>query len=282
MAIHTSLPPVPQGTSVRLILCRHGETSHNANSVLQGRLVDPPLNDMGREQASRLGRRLADTTIDTIISSDLKRAQETADFIAGYHPKAARKILTNFAEVSCGDLEGLGTKEPGLMALGKAWLSGNFDYHPPGGESPNAAARRAVRQLFALLQASPIQNDANEPGVRTIAIVSHGVVLRLILSTLLHRSLHMAVTMDHHNCCIDVIDVLASSPTCVFDPLPPLLSSLDKPTLARFSQEHLARQTGPGVVPQDDERLAPQPLVIVSKKPSFGRAWDVDKGQVAC
>ncbi|AEC18642.1 phosphoglycerate mutase 2 [Pusillimonas sp. T7-7] len=68
-------------------LIRHGETQWNAERRLQGSL-DIPLNTTGIEQAERLGQYLRSplfsTRIDTVVSSDLGRAYDTALAAAGH------------------------------------------------------------------------------------------------------------------------------------------------------------------------------------------------------
>lgn len=62
-------------------LIRHGETAWNAKQRLQG-WVNIPLNEAGRQQAQNLQRYFQSRQIcslfDTVISSDLDRAHETA------------------------------------------------------------------------------------------------------------------------------------------------------------------------------------------------------------
>lgn len=59
-------------------LVRHGESEANAEGVWQGQ-SDARLNDRGREQAERLGARLAAYSFDLVIASDLQRTTATAD-----------------------------------------------------------------------------------------------------------------------------------------------------------------------------------------------------------
>jgi broad specificity phosphatase PhoE len=61
----------------RLFLVRHGESAWNAEGRLQGQ-ADPPLSDLGREQARALSLPQCQA-----VCSDLKRATETAA-LAGF------------------------------------------------------------------------------------------------------------------------------------------------------------------------------------------------------
>ena len=63
-----------------LYLARHGETDWNAAGRWQGQ-SDVPLNDLGRDQARRLGEALRDKGVTAIVSSDLSRARETATMV---------------------------------------------------------------------------------------------------------------------------------------------------------------------------------------------------------
>jgi broad specificity phosphatase PhoE len=52
------LPPIPSD-SIRIYLCRHGQTENNRLRKVQGARVDPPINDNGRVQATNLGKAIA-------------------------------------------------------------------------------------------------------------------------------------------------------------------------------------------------------------------------------
>ena len=62
---------------MKLILVRHGETSWNEQKKIQG-ISDIGLNDRGNEQVQILARSLRDEKIESIVSSPLKRAYDTA------------------------------------------------------------------------------------------------------------------------------------------------------------------------------------------------------------
>ena len=67
-----------------LFLVRHGETVDNANKIMQGQ-TQGQLNEEGVRQAQQLREQLAGTSIDAVVSSDLKRAVDTARIVAGPH-----------------------------------------------------------------------------------------------------------------------------------------------------------------------------------------------------
>lgn len=67
---------------MEIYIVRHGETLWNKDKRLQGR-TDIELSDYGRKLATETGEALADTRIDHIFSSPLKRAYETATLIRG-------------------------------------------------------------------------------------------------------------------------------------------------------------------------------------------------------
>ncbi|HZD11310.1 MAG TPA: histidine phosphatase family protein, partial [Candidatus Binatia bacterium] len=67
-----------QAQFVDLYVTRHGETEWNAQDILQGQL-DSPLTAKGRQQAHELGKMLKDVPFDRVITSDLPRAERTAE-----------------------------------------------------------------------------------------------------------------------------------------------------------------------------------------------------------
>jgi probable phosphoglycerate mutase len=65
----------------KLVLFRHGETDLNRDHRVQG-VSDYPLNSVGIKQAEDLALRLKNQGISHIVSSDLKRAHQTASIVA--------------------------------------------------------------------------------------------------------------------------------------------------------------------------------------------------------
>ncbi len=70
----------------RLYLVRHGETFDNAAQILQGQ-VPGELNPTGISQAETVREKMKDETIDSFVSSDLRRSIQTCEIIAEPHHK---------------------------------------------------------------------------------------------------------------------------------------------------------------------------------------------------
>lgn len=63
-----------------IYLTRHGETEWNEKKLIQGH-TDIPLNTKGKKQAKELGKQLKDINFDAAFSSDLLRAENSAEII---------------------------------------------------------------------------------------------------------------------------------------------------------------------------------------------------------
>ena len=159
----------------RLILWRHGQTDHNAQERVQGR-VDIPLNDDGLAQARMAAPALAALEPDRIVSSPLTRAIQTADILAGLTGVAV-VTDTDLTERSFGVWEGLTRSEmqAGWPEGYLAWRRGE-DPHGLGIEPRDAVARRVGQ---ALRSAAPTGTD------KTVVVVAHGSALTLGTTNLL-------------------------------------------------------------------------------------------------
>lgn len=159
---------------------RHGETDWNAAGRFQGR-VDVPLNDAGRAQADALAQALGPVRPELIVSSTLVRARETAEILS-----RSMNIPVEFApgleEISFGASEGR-TLEEVRRSVGEdfweRWRNmdeEHLDEAHPGGETKRSALTRARRAL---------ERCASSSSARTIAVCTHGAILRFLIHSLL-------------------------------------------------------------------------------------------------
>ncbi|MCQ9615816.1 histidine phosphatase family protein [Paenalcaligenes niemegkensis] len=155
-------------------LIRHGETSWNAERRLQG-WQDIPLNEVGIAQANELAAYLAsnplDITFDLLVSSDLKRASQTAE-IACAHMGLDLILEPGLRERGFGIWEGrswdsfgeTGPDQPGANTQ-------DLDHAVEGAESIRKFQDRVIGSFEALARKSPEQN---------IIVFAHGGVIDMV------------------------------------------------------------------------------------------------------
>jgi broad specificity phosphatase PhoE len=155
-----------------LFLVRHGETEWNRQRRLQGRM-DSALTEDGRAHAKANGALLAREGVGHLLVSPLGRARETAELIQA-------EVAVSFAyedrlvERHCGAWEGL-TIDEIETRFPDQWAARNLDpfhHRPPGGENlPDMLERIA-----------PLADRIRELPMRSLAIVSHGISGRVLLT----------------------------------------------------------------------------------------------------
>ncbi|WP_078551561.1 histidine phosphatase family protein [Bacillus alkalicellulosilyticus] len=89
---------------MRLYLVRHGESLGNVQGIIQGQ-ADFPLSPLGQIQVQQLGKHFQSIPFDYIYSSDLTRAQETAQAIASNREKTIHP-WEKVREIFLGPLQG--------------------------------------------------------------------------------------------------------------------------------------------------------------------------------
>ena len=183
-----------------LLLVRHGETEWNKEGRFQGQR-DIPLSELGRAQARALRARLEvaahahlfDAAQTAVLTSDLRRAHETAEIAFGV-PGRTVHVNRDLREFHYGVFEGLTRHEvderfPGALA---EWARGERSRPIEGGESRAGVYARAYAAVRGFLA------EAAQP---CVVIVSHGGVMRQLLSECFERdepfTLSMANTVAH-------------------------------------------------------------------------------------
>jgi alpha-ribazole phosphatase len=178
---------------------RHGQTSWNQEGKYQGH-SDISLNERGIKQGNLVAKRLAKEKISAIYSSDLLRAQQTAEAIAEYH---GLSVITKpeFREINFGIWEGLTYQE--IMAdwpeILTAMYSKPDEIGPPQGESFQVVKQRVTRSL---------QECIAEHQEQTIVLVSHGGTMRVLLCAALGIGLDKMWSMRQDSSAINIIEYI--------------------------------------------------------------------------
>jgi broad specificity phosphatase PhoE len=165
-----------------LVMLRHGQTEYNAGSRMQGQL-DTDLSDLGREQAAAAAEVLAKRQPLTIVSSDLRRALDTAVAL-GERSGLPVLVDTRLRETHLGDWQGLTHLEVDAAAPGArlAWRE-DGRWAPHGGESRVDVAARSM-PLVAELITEQSEWGVDEPD-RPVVLVAHGGLIAALTAALL-------------------------------------------------------------------------------------------------
>ena len=150
----------------QLCLIRHGQTDWNLEGRYQGQ-SDVPLNEKGLEQAKSLIGKLKGQTFASIYTSDLMRAQQTAEPIADLLGIPIQ-IEPRLREINQGEWEGVLVDDI-RARYAKIWSQRTIDpanVRPPGGETVREVATRVYAALDDVARLFPTDN---------VIIVSHGL-----------------------------------------------------------------------------------------------------------
>ncbi|MFD7709779.1 histidine phosphatase family protein [Streptomyces sp. NPDC059785] len=163
---------------MRLLLIRHGQTPSNVKHLLDTAPPGPALTPLGQQQAAALPTALAEENIEALYASTLVRTQLTAAPLAAATGLDVR-IRDGIREVEAGELEMRGDDEAAAVYLATAfaWSAGDTERRMPGGEN----GREALGRFDAVV------TEAARTGAETVAMVSHGAVIRTWVAARAHN-----------------------------------------------------------------------------------------------
>lgn len=156
---------------MRLLLVRHGQSEWNAARRLQGQ-ADIALSDIGRAQAAALAPVIASFAPERAVTSDLRRAQDTAAELG--FPQA--RLEPALREHDVGEWEGRHIPEI-VAENAEAYAGWRAGSHTPEGGEPWARFTRRVTDA--------IRAEATRRPCENLLVVCHGGVVRALLHGLL-------------------------------------------------------------------------------------------------
>lgn len=169
----------------RIFLVRHGQTTANAQQIIQGPRIDAELSELGHRQAASVAQALASIPIEAVYSSPMLRARQTAEAVVAFHqgtPTAghthlAVQIVPELYEVDYGQFIGrtYTDVQPEMEQVLDAWRMGFADVPFPGGESAVLAQHRIRPFATRIIQ----QAEGHD-----VAVVAHGRINRILVATL--------------------------------------------------------------------------------------------------
>jgi len=179
--VKAQLPKHP----TRLYFIRHGEVEERYHRIFGGSRIDMGLSPLGHRHAQALADWFGSGALDAVYASPMLRVQQTAAPLlesVGISPV----VLADLREVDFGDWTGFGWHEVqekfGVVAYD--WLELLENGGMPNGENAATLLGR-VRPC--------LQRVVDENPHRSVAVVCHGGIIRVMLALLLEVPLaHMA------------------------------------------------------------------------------------------
>jgi len=182
---------------LQVYLVRHGETQWNAERRIQGQ-SDSPLTEKGVQQAWQVAERARTLGITHVISSDLGRTQQTARIIAD---ACGCDIILEprIRELDMGVLEKrhIDTLTEAEEGWRRTLVNGTEDGRIPEGES--------MQELSVRMHAALAECLKLPAGSRPL-LVSHGIALGCLVSTILGLPAYAERRLRLRNCSISRID----------------------------------------------------------------------------
>ncbi len=163
-----------------IYLIRHTQAEGNVYRAMQGHW-DGDVTALGLRQIDALAERFRGVKIDALYSSDLRRAMLTADAIRRFRPMELH-TLPELREINVGPWEArffadILYEQPEETEM---FLHRAEEFYLPGAERYGDVRRRA---------AAALEKIARENDGKTVAVVSHGVTIRCLLSHILAKTL---------------------------------------------------------------------------------------------
>lgn len=183
-----------------LYFVRHGRTEWNAIGRMQGQW-NSDLDAVGRAQADINGRWLATQGIEAMFASPLDRTRQTAAIISRHVP-VPTVFDDRLKEWDCGDWSGHLRQEVARKwpLEWQAWQRDPFGYRGPNCET----------YADMIARSAPFLAELHQHAASRIAIVSHGMIGKAMLSTLLRLDAARTVAIPQPNDRVFVVALSAA------------------------------------------------------------------------
>lgn len=164
----------------KIYLVRHCEAIGNVLRIFQGS-TDLDISELGAKQLEFLEKRFENIPLDRVLSSPLLRTQKTAKAIIG-KKDIEFEIYNDIIELHGGVVEGRPFQEAfnEIEGLADTWNNHPEDFAPQNGEPMRHAYERIWNAVCTV---------ARENKDKTVALSTHGGVLRCLFSRLLNGSI---------------------------------------------------------------------------------------------
>ncbi len=180
----------------RFLLIRHASCGLNSE-MIAGWMGGVHLNEAGKNQAEELGLRLLPARLGAVYSSPLERAQETAEPIARISNLEVI-LREGLGEVHSGDWTGARFQELEHLPEWKQFQANRGSVRIPNGET--------LAEVQARISAEMLEIASKHEGA-TVAVVSHGDVIRCALAHFAGVPLDLSIRLQIDAASVSIVEL---------------------------------------------------------------------------
>jgi probable phosphomutase (TIGR03848 family) len=193
-----------------VILVRHGRTTANATGLLAGRTPGVRLDEIGQNQATFTGSRLATVPLAGVVSSPLERCRQTAQLILDQQTGSpTTPVEDDLTECDYGDWQGRTLTDLSEEKLWPVVQSQPSAVTFPNGES---MATMQARSVAAIRRHDAAFEAEHGPGAVWVA-VSHGDIIKSILADAYGMHLDLFQRINVGPASVSIVRYGSSRPT---------------------------------------------------------------------
>jgi probable phosphomutase (TIGR03848 family) len=193
-----------------VILVRHGRTTANATGLLAGRTPGVRLDEIGQNQATFTGSRLAAVPLAGVVSSPLERCRQTAQLILDQQTGSpTTPVEDDLTECDYGDWQGRTLTDLSEEKLWPVVQSQPSAVTFPNGES---MATMQARSVAAIRRHDAAFEAEHGPGAVWVA-VSHGDIIKSILADAYGMHLDLFQRINVGPASVSIVRYGSSRPT---------------------------------------------------------------------
>lgn len=194
--------------ATRVIIVRHGQSTYNAQKIIQGRCDKSVLTDKGIADAQQVGQTLSEIPIDAFYCSPLQRAKQTAEII--HHSLTNPPALQSTAQLLEIDLplwEEM--KKDDVMAQFaedyRHWKEHPQDFKMNLGDKEHYPVRSLYKQAEEFWRETIAKHQGE-----TILITAHNGINRCLIMSAIGIDIDRYHSIQQSNCCINILNFTAS------------------------------------------------------------------------
>ncbi|MEM8720011.1 MAG: histidine phosphatase family protein [Cyanobacteria bacterium P01_G01_bin.39] len=190
--------------ATRVIIVRHGQSTYNAQKIIQGRCDKSVLTDQGIADAQKVGQALSAIKIDEFFCSPLQRAKQTAEIIhQSLNNPPALQPTPQLMEIDLPEWEEMKKGEVKVKFAEKYrfWKEHPQDFKMSLAGKDHYPVRSLYHQAQNFWQETITQHQG-----QTILITAHNGINRCLIMSAIGIDRDRYHSIQQSNCCINILN----------------------------------------------------------------------------